>query len=562
MKKQKRTTLRRIFSITLALSLCLSMLTALARADEASVDDPAASIEIILPSTLVKGTDDPALGEAPLDAQIQTSDEIGNESVVTDAENAINNETEGADEAEDEAVAAANAATDEDAAAAHDEAATGAAANDGDADDDPDKVSDAENENHPVGERSANTGVSGGQSHETAKVIDLEEQPDADNGPVAENKNNDEEVVYSDKGVTSDGLDWELAKDAITGKYTLTITFKNDSENDPLNITKNDLEKVEQYAAEVSAVLAEKYGVAWEWDSTAAPSGSEDVQKFQVFLTGNGNMDHTYRYDTEKLEQMDGEFTLEKVDEYGNVITDSETTFQLWHINEITDPETSETVEVKMFCSYDPETNTYTFIPTESTIQTINGRIEILYAMMKDVVYFLQEVQPPVGYELDPNIHVIMERDIWEAEDDSFRDQFIYLGEFTENENGCIGLDIKFVDVESGAGDYASSMTPTIAPGLTSDPVPEDEPTIDTVPDPKVAPDETPDSEIIPDDLPTDNGPSPIPGTTKEPTLTPVSVNDIPKTGDMMDCFILIAIASAILLVVTCFGQRRDGAKN
>ena len=66
-----------------------------------------------------------------------------------------------------------------------------------------------------------------------------------------------------------------MTKDATTGKYTLTITFPH-SEGEDLNITEDDLKNIEQYAAEVSAALAAKYGSAWEWDSTMDPSGNED----------------------------------------------------------------------------------------------------------------------------------------------------------------------------------------------------------------------------------------------------------------------------------------------
>lgn len=356
-----------------------------------------------------------------------------------------------------------------------------------------------------------------------------------------------------------------MTKDATTGKYTLTITFPH-SEDEALNITEDDLKNIEQYAAEVSAALAAKYGSTWEWDSTAAPSGSENVNMFQVLLSGDGNTDHTYRYDADKLEQMDGEFTLEKVDENGNLITDSEATFQLWHINEITDPDTSETVEVKMFCSYDPETNTYTFIPTESTIQTINGRIEILYAMMKDVVYYLQEVSAPVGYEVDPDIHIIMEKEVWEQEDESFRDQFSYLGEFTEDEDGRIGLDVKFVDVKNGAGDYTSDAQPTpvdtpdetpmqapiIVPDTKEDPEPDPEPVEDPIPVPEETP-EFPENPPVVEETPQNNEPAPEP--------VNVNMNDIPKTGDILDMFLIIAAVSAMGLITVSFLNRKKAMR-
>ena len=245
---------------------------------------------------------------------------------------------------------------------------------------------------------------------------------------------------------------------------------------------------------------------------------------------------------------------------------DSEATFQLWHINEITDPDTSETVEVKMFCSYDPETNTYTFIPTESTIQTINGRIEILYAMMKDVVYYLQEVSAPVGYEVDPDIHIIMEKEVWEQEDESFRDQFSYLGEFTEDEDGRIGLDVKFVDVKNGAGDYTSDAQPTpvdtpdetpmqapiIVPDTKEDPEPDPEPVEDPIPVPEETP-EFPENPPVVEETPQNNEPAPEP--------VNVNMNDIPKTGDILDMFLIIAAVSAMGLITVSFLNRKKAMR-
>ena len=38
--------------------------------------------------------------------------------------------------------------------------------------------------------------------------------------------------------------------------------------------------------------------------STMDPSGNEDINMFQVLLSGDGDTDHTYRYDSDKLEQM------------------------------------------------------------------------------------------------------------------------------------------------------------------------------------------------------------------------------------------------------------------
>lgn len=543
MKKATRTILKRIFATALCVSLCMSLLTAVAMASEGDEENPPANINLILSSDSGQEDELQQEDQKPSDQnQKQISDDQSGEQNPAgqqpDAEQNIKNseKSTGGEQPSNEQASSERIPGEEE----------------------PGEETGKQNEN-------SEPTVEPPEDDTDTSIV----QQDNESEPAEENSDKEEtaepEAVYSDKGQTADGHDWEMTKDATTGKYTLTITFPH-SEDEALNITEDDLKNIEQYAAEVSAALAAKYGSTWEWDSTAAPSGSENVNMFQVFLSGDGNTDHTYRYDADKLEQMDGEFTLEKVDENGNLITDSEATFQLWHINEITDPDTSETVEVKMFCSYDPETNTYTFIPTESTIQTINGRIEILYAMMKDVVYYLQEVSAPVGYEVDPDIHIIMEKEVWEQEDESFRDQFSYLGEFTEDEDGRIGLDVKFVDVKNGAGDYTSDAQPTpvdtpdetpmqapiIVPDTKEDPEPDPEPVEDPTPVPEETP-EFPENPPVVEETPQNNEPAPEP--------VNVNVNDIPKTGDILDMFLIIAAVSAMGLITVSFLNRKKAMR-
>lgn len=543
MKKATRTILKRIFATALCVSLCMSLLTAVAMASEGDEENPPANINLILSSDSGQEDELQQEDQKPSDQnQKQISDDQSGEQNPAvqqpDAEQNIKNseKSTGGEQPSNEQASSERIPGEEE----------------------PGEEPGKQNEN-------SEPTVEPPEDDTDASIV----QQDNESEPAEEDSDKEEtaepEAVYSDKGQTADGHDWEMTKDATTGKYTLTITFPH-SEDEALNITEDDLKNIEQYAAEVSAALAAKYGSTWEWDSTAAPSGSENVNMFQVLLSGDGNTDHTYRYDADKLEQMDGEFTLEKVDENGNLITDSEATFQLWHINEITDPDTSETVEVKMFCSYDPETNTYTFIPTESTIQTINGRIEILYAMMKDVVYYLQEVSAPVGYEVDPDIHIIMEKEVWEQEDESFRDQFSYLGEFTEDEDGRIGLDVKFVDVKNGAGDYTSDAQPTpvdtpdetpmqapiIVPDTKEDPEPDPEPVEDPIPIPEETP-EFPENPPVVEETPQNNEPAPEP--------VNVNVNDIPKTGDILDMFLIIAAVSAMGLITVSFLNRKKAMR-
>ena len=517
MKKATRTILKRIFATALCVSLCMSLLTAVAMASEGDEENPPANINLILSSDSGQEDELQQEDQNPSDQnQKQISDDQSGEQNPAgqqpDAEQNIKNseKSTGGEQPSNEQASSEWIPGEEE----------------------PGEETGKQNEN-------SEPTVEPPEDDTDATIV----QQDNESEPAEEDSDKEEtaepEAVYSDKGQTADVA---------------------------LHLSEDDLKNIEQYAAEVSAALAAKYGSTWEWDSTAAPSGSENVNMFQVLLSGDGNTDHTYRYDADKLEQMDGEFTLEKVDENGNLITDSEATFQLWHINEITDPDTSETVEVKMFCSYDPETNTYTFIPTESTIQTINGRIEILYAMMKDVVYYLQEVSAPVGYEVDPDIHIIMEKEVWEQEDESFRDQFSYLGEFTEDEDGRIGLDVKFVDVKNGAGDYTSDaqaspvdtpdetpmQAPIIVPDTKEDPEPDPEPVEDPIPVPEETP-EFPENPPVVEETPQNNEPAPEP--------VNVNMNDIPKTGDILDMFLIIAAVSAMGLITVSFLNRKKAMR-
>lgn len=369
-----------------------------------------------------------------------------------------------------------------------------------------------------------------------------------------------ESVEYGDAGVTGDGIRWEFTCDSTTGQYTLTFQLDKTSEDGQPVISTETLAAIEEYAAEISRELAEKYGIKWEWNSASAPS-EEDVRKFQVFLTSPN--DHTYKYDSVDLEQMDGEFTLEKIDaDTGRPITESETSFYLWHVNEVIDSETGAAMDVKMYCSYDAETNTYTFVPTEATIQTIGGKLEILYAMMKDTVYYLQEAVAPQGYEIDPRVHIVMEKDLWESKEDDFRESFNYLGEFTEDESGRIALDVKFSDIKTYDGNKGKITVTESATGNPTPPEPTPEPEPDFV-EPTMTIPEEPIPVPTPTPLP-EPGDYPIPDPTPEASVIPVpmpNTNDIPKTGDMMYVYMAISALSAaalVALMATGRGNKKD----
>ena len=285
MKKATRTILKRIFATALCVSLCMSLLTAVAMASEGDEENPPANINLILSSDSGQEDELQQEDQNPSDQnQKQISDDQSGEQNPAgqqpDAEQNIKNseKSTGGEQPSNEQASSEWIPGEEE----------------------PGEETGKQNEN-------SEPTVEPPEDDTDATIV----QQDNESEPAEEDSDKEEtaepEAVYSDKGQTADGHDWEMTKDATTGKYTLTITFPH-SEDEALNITEDDLKNIEQYAAEVSAALAAKYGSTWEWDSTAAPSGSENVNMFQVLLSGDGNTDHTYRYDADKLEQMDGGF--------------------------------------------------------------------------------------------------------------------------------------------------------------------------------------------------------------------------------------------------------------
>lgn len=126
-------------------------------------------------------------------------------------------------------------------------------------------------------------------------------------------------------------------------------------------------------------------------------------------LAGNGWQDTQWPwYSSIKLDRVDIDFNLTKKDgEAGETITSSETEFQVYYIDKVTN-EDGTTSNVNMYCTYDKETNSYTFVTTPSTVWTENSELNISYAMMKDIVNYLQEMTAPVGYERDTNVYIVM----------------------------------------------------------------------------------------------------------------------------------------------------------
>ena len=197
-------------------------------------------------------------------------------------------------------------------------------------------------------------------------------------------------------------------------------------------------------------------------------------------LAGNSYQDSAWGWhNTIELERVDGEFHVEKVDENDNPVTSGETTFQLWtyknndesqkyyyttYEKEVTDEQGNKTKQqTKGFVKYDPDNKNISW-----TIDTTGGKLDIDYAMLENMIYYLQEKVAPEGYELDSTVYIICdsEEDVKKAEELLKKDSSVdssktkYAGRINSEDKG--GLTIKVVNVKN-------TPTPPPTPGTPGD---------------------------------------------------------------------------------------------
>lgn len=220
------------------------------------------------------------------------------------------------------------------------------------------------------------------------------------------------------------------------------------------------------------------------------------------------------------LHQADGTLDLTKTDkDTGEIIGDDEgegqTSFYLWKYE--TDKETGE--KDTMYCTYVEPTYTtnedgeqvlekdgfYCWVkydPTKDkltyTVTTTNGKLNIDYALLENVVYYLQEAIAPDGYDTDPEIYVI-------CDEESYKEL-----EGTEVTNPATGATSK-VSTDSWLGSILGGKTLSINFVNTAT-VPDPEPTPDPDPVPPVDPDipvdpANPDNPPVQDETPSGETP-------------------------------------------------------
>lgn len=272
------------------------------------------------------------------------------------------------------------------------------------------------------------------------------------------------------------------------------------------------------------------------------------------------------------LHQADGTLDLTKTDKKtGEIIGDDEgegqTSFYLWKYE--TDKKTGE--KNPMYCTYVEPTYTtnedgeqvlekdgfYCWVkydPTKDkltyTVTTTNGKLNIDYALLENVVYYLQEAIAPDGYDIDPEIYII-------CDEESYKEL-----EGTEVTNPATGATSKVTE-SSWLGSILGGKTLSINFVNTAT-VPDPEPTPDPDPVPPVDPDipvdpANPDNPPVQDETP--SGETPVtPESPQNPAVQDATPDAaaLPQTGTTSWMAGVLASLGSLLLACGWFFTRKQ----
>ena len=220
---------------------------------------------------------------------------------------------------------------------------------------------------------------------------------------------------------------------------------------------------------------------------------------------GNPYQDSAWAwYASMVLKQADGTLDLTKTDkDTGEVIKDSETSFYLWKYETEVDEKTHEETKSTLYYTYvdattdkdgnevpgyygwvkyDPDNNQMTY-----TITTTNGKLNIDYELLENMVYYLQEAVAPEGYDIDTTVYIICDEEDYEQAVSDYESYGNSAGKdagVTSDSTSWLGA------IEGGKTlkiEFVNSKT------VTPDPTPDPEPDPDLVPDP-----ENPDTPVDP----------------------------------------------------------------
>lgn len=274
------------------------------------------------------------------------------------------------------------------------------------------------------------------------------------------------------------------------------------------------------------------------------------------------------------LKQADGTLDLTKTDKKtGEIIGDDagegQTSFYLWKYE--TDKETGE--KDTMYCTYVEPTYTtneageqvlekdgfYCWVkydPSKDkltyTVTTTNGKLNIDYLLLENVVYYLQEAIAPDGYDIDPEIHII-------CDEESYKEL-----EGTEVTNPATGATSKVAE-SSWLGSILGGKTLSInfmnTATVVPDPDPEPTPNPDPVPpvDPDIPvdpanPDNPPVQDADPDETPVD------PENPQNPAVQDAAPDAaaLPQTGTTSWMAGVLASLGSLLLACGWFFTRKQ----
>lgn len=270
------------------------------------------------------------------------------------------------------------------------------------------------------------------------------------------------------------------------------------------------------------------------------------------------------------LHQADGTLDLTKTDkDTGEIIGDDEgegqTSFYLWKYEKDANGN-----ESPMYCTYVEPTYTtnkdgeqvlekdgfYCWVKYDSTkdkltytVTTTNGKLNIDYALLENVVYYLQEAIAPDGYDTDPEIYVI-------CDEESYKEL-----EGTEVTNPATGATSK-VSTDSWLGSILGGKTLSFNFVNTAT-VPDPEPTPDPDPVPPVDPD-IPVDPANPDNPPVkDADPDETPVTPENPQNPAVQdatpdAAALPQTGTTSWMAGVLASLGSLLLACGWFFTRKQ----
>ena len=273
------------------------------------------------------------------------------------------------------------------------------------------------------------------------------------------------------------------------------------------------------------------------------------------------------------LHQADGTLDLTKTDKKtGEIIGDDagegQTSFYLWKYEKdangnespmyctyveptyTTNKDGEQVLEKDGFycwVKYDPSKDKLTY-----TVTTTNGKLNINYALLENVVYYLQEAIAPDGYDTDPEIYVI-------CDEESYKEL-----EGTEVTNPATGATSKVTE-SSWLGSILGGKTLPInfVNTATVVPDPDPEPTPDPDPVPPVDPD-IPVDPANPDTPPVqDADPDETPVTPENPQNPAVQdaapdAAALPQTGTTSWMAGVLASLGSLLLACGWFFTRKQ----